>query len=265
MHASRFGCVLALILAVASTAAEAATETVQVHFLPMQEAAALVRSQLSVQGRVTTMPSRRLIVIQDDAKHIQQAKTLLKRLDVPLAQYRINLEISSRQQHQEREYGIEAFHLPGGWVRLELEDEQRTSKQAQRFQLLVSSGQPGQIEAGQIIPTPASRFWLNRHGIIETIVHQPVTSGFAVTLRPAGAKQVRINIRPWMQRETSDAENDGRIEIAEAATELIVPIGETVELAAHHADAREFGHMLLASKSSVRNSELVIRLTVEKR
>jgi len=57
------------MLSCLASPAEAETATVEVLHLSLQEASDAVKSQLSRQGAVARLPSRQMLVIQDDRTH----------------------------------------------------------------------------------------------------------------------------------------------------------------------------------------------------
>jgi len=57
-------------------ASYAATETIEVYFLPLHEAAEVVRTQLSNEGKVVEINTSRVLLIDDKTAYIKKAKTL---------------------------------------------------------------------------------------------------------------------------------------------------------------------------------------------
>lgn len=275
--------------------AHAATEVVEVYFLPLSEAEAAVRTQLSPSGSVSAMPSRRLLLIQDDAEHTEKARALLRQLDVRPVQYHAHLVISQASLQAGHSAGIDAT-LPGGWVRLTMSAQRDSLHESHRYNLRVQSGKPGLVEAGEVVPlTTRQRSWLAGYGIEESTTLVPVTGGFEVLLQPAGEDRVQVKIHPWLQRMMHAQDRIGqaevrigrdsahpnvsvgraravpgpggpvgRISVAEADTELTVPLGSEVSIAASGSDAKMFGQALLAGSSSAANRQLVIRIRVER-
>jgi hypothetical protein len=67
---------------------------------------------------------------------------------------------------------------------------------------------------------------------------------------------MRLNLQPSLARKRQ------RIVVTEAATELTVPLNETVTLAAVHDAAREVGQALLAHRASIGRRTLLLRLRI---
>lgn len=241
----------------------AETATLQIDFLPLDEAAHAVRSQLSPAGSVTTLPSRRLLIINDSASHIEKARALLKQLDQPLQQYRVDVEISEVSDSQWLEVGINELHLPGGWVqsRVNLGAEHQNNRK--HFSLLTTANEPGEVEAGTLQPfLQQTRQWLADYGVItiQSVELVPVTSGFHVTVSSAGKNMARIRINPWARR--TDAGNT--IALAGAATEITIPLDKEITLAAHQGEAKNYGILLLSGYRGKSSQMLLIKLTCRK-
>ena len=196
-----------LLTGLLSLPAFAATEVVEVNFLPLSEAVNAVKTQLSASGSVAAMPSRRILVIDDDRPHLNGAIALLKRLDRQPDQYRAELEIGRSERSATAANHIDAelqvAPLPGGWVRISRRNQQGHADSQQRFSLRLSAGQPGSLETGVIKPyRRQSLQWLAGYGLIkrDSVEMIPITSGFHILIRPAGEGRVHLRITPWMRR-----------------------------------------------------------------
>lgn len=289
-----------------SAPALAATETITVDYLPLGEAAELARSQLSPEGRVATLPSRRLLILEDDEAHLKKARELLKKFDRMPEQFTVQVEIEAIEVTSRSGGGISGAYssqvpLKGGWLRVQLNQQQTHTSNRQSFQLRVSGGEPGNLEVGEIQPMAQEiRQWLSGYGLIrqESVELVTLTSGFHLRLWPVAGDKVRIRITPWMQRlqpqlhgqqevlvdlGSTDApkgapgnkapmrlnampahKQQGIVEIAGAATEITLPAGETVTVAATSSEAEKLGSALLSRYSSTEERQFVIRLRVSK-
>ncbi len=296
------GLLLAGMLAFQPLAALADTEVTAVDYLPLNEAESLVRGQLSPQGSVAAMPSRRLLIIDDDQPHIRKALALLKKLDKPLARFRASVDIITAGHEQMRELGLRGqAALKGGWVRGSLASTARRMADRRHYQLLLSAGQPSHIEAGQVYILPETRAWLRGYGITSSATMVPVTGGFDIIARPAGKGMVHLSIRPWLARLQQNglsgrhelllglgsagnpatppaspadaplrlnaqpqlATHGQRIEVTGAATDITVPVNQEIVLAATGGEAREMGRALLAGRSRTGRQNLWIRLRLQ--
>ena len=196
-----------LLLCAMSTSALAATEAIEIYFLPLSEASEAARSQLSANGKIAPIPSRRLLVIEDDIAHINKAKALLKKLDQPTPQFSAMVEIedidSKTISSASLSGAVSIRKLSGGWIQLASGQQKRSIGNRQKHQLRISAAQPGRIETGIIRSfTRETRLWLSGYGIIQanSVEMIPITSGFSVTAWPVGKDQVRVRITPCMQR-----------------------------------------------------------------
>jgi len=300
----------ALLLALAgwcylAAPASAASDLLEVYFLPLQEAADAVKTQLSDQGRVAAIASRRVLIVDDDRAHIERAKRLLKRLDHPAGQYTVfvSLEDVAAQRYSQSAAAVHAMagSLAGGWIRLQAAHQQSDSRHRQSFQLRISARRSASMEVGAIHAlNRQTRLWLAGYGIVraDSVEMVPVTSGFHVTVAPAGADRVRVHVVPWMRRAAAQVRGrhellfglgttsrpatppSGRadmrlnarpelqaqpvIEIAGAATELLMPLDQSVTIAASNREAGQLGHALLSRYSSAGERQFVIHLRVVK-
>jgi len=289
--------------------AYAASEVIEIFFLPIQEAADVARSQLSEQGKVAVISSRRMLILDDDASHLKKAKALLKQLDQPVQQYTAYVEIEDVRSAGGGGTGLSSAYistgdqaakeLPGGWARIQLEKSGSHSRNRYSFQLRVTANKPGNIEVGTLQTlNNETRAWLSGYGLVKmnSVELIPITSGFKVQVWPSGTDQVRLRIVPWMQRKSSQvsgqhemlidlgtARNPNRpptndanmrynavprvqqaniVEISGAATELTIPIDQTVTIAAARNEAGKLGSALLSRHSSIGKRSFVIRVRV---
>jgi len=294
---------LLLLLLLPVTHAMAATDVISIDYLPLEEAAAVARSQLSADGSVGTLASRRMLIVDDDEAHLQKVRALLKRLDVRAEQYTLHmsmLDVASRTDTQTQLGGSANLgNLTGGWVQMRLHNQHDGSSNSQQFSLRLSAAEPASIEVGTLQPLEETRLWLSAYGITQarSVTMVPITSGFRVTARPAGSDQVHLRIVPWMQRQNVQLQGqheillelgstnapatppgqvgnmqlDARpvisqaksIEISGAATELTIRKGEEVEIAASSGEANQLGHALLSRYTSIGKRQFVMRLKID--
>jgi len=271
-------------------AAHAETAVVEVYFLPLDEAETVVQGQLSPSGSVSAIASRRMLIIQDDAEHIDAATSLLRRLDARPVQYRATVEILQSRQQLSQGASLQGV-LPGGWLRVALSAADNRSGERRSYNLRLQSGQAGFIEAGEIVPvTSRVRSWLAGFGFEQTTQLVPVTGGFELRVVPLADDQVRVELHPWLrslqasgQQGRAEVQIDagggvrgrldsrpqqrrasGRIAVASADTVVTVPLGSEVTIAGVDGDANMLGEALLAGQSSAGGSRLVMRLKVER-
>lgn len=300
-HHAFLAAFMAMLLCLASPA-EAETATIEVLHLPLREASDAVKSQLSRQGTVARLPSRQMLIIQDDAGHIERARALLKRLDMPAPQLNVQVSVVERETGNKTAMKVSGVILPGGWVRIQTNHEAQQGNNNQRFRLRVTSGKYGRIEAGNIRAVrPSVRHFLHRYGVADApdLALVPITAGFDVRARLIGKSNVRLDIHPWFERERQETniqadmeilpslgstaatkrppatqapirlnmqpQQSSRIEriaVTDANTELTVRLGETVTLAATRQAAKAFGNALLDHYTTVASRSVLLRLTV---
>ena len=254
-------CLLATVMAAAAQAGTAFA-TFEVYHLPLNEAVRLVKSQLSPDGKVTVLASRRLLVVQDDEAHIKQAGSMLKRLDQSLPVYKLQLEILETGASSQTGAGITQIRLPGGWVRLRLNATASDSRSSRLFDLRAMAGDQARIETGLIVPVQSSvRRWLEGLGVWQdtTVTMTPVTSGFAVIAQPLPNQRVRLRLHPWLRRM---AQSGQTIDITEAETEIIMNLEEDVTIAATGQEAKNFTRALLGYDDAANSGDIQFRFRV---
>ncbi|OIO72958.1 MAG: hypothetical protein CO186_04745 [Zetaproteobacteria bacterium CG_4_9_14_3_um_filter_49_83] len=246
--------------------AQAATEVFQVDFIPMNEAKAAVQMQLSPQGNVVIMHSQRKLIVMDDDAAIERVVRLLRQIDVMAQQFSTRVSISSHRREQASGIGVAAV-LPGGWGRISARDSRQQSNISQQYQLRLQSGASGSIEVGQVVPLRQSvRAWLTGFGIVleQQTRLTPVTGGFDISIRAAGENHARVTIHPWLKQLNNRTDAAAiRIDIAEASTELTVPLGQTVTLATTGGDAQQFATALIAATSQNSDQQLQFQFKVD--
>ncbi|MDQ6950069.1 MAG: hypothetical protein Q9M26_00215 [Mariprofundales bacterium] len=182
--------------------------TIQVDNLPMAEAESLAKSVLSAHGTVASLPSQRLLVLQDDAKHIQAARKLLQQFDRPSDQFRLTVELEQREALDDAQLQA-AAKLPGDWLRLPAGGEaeagvlQASTIANRHWSLLLQTNRAGSITLGQVQPQRSvTRQWLEGYGLLahDSVNLVSFRSGFAVRLQAAGNHKVEVKITPWLAR-----------------------------------------------------------------
>lgn len=294
--------VLPMFLLFFCQAAQAATDSIEILHLPLNEAAAVARSQLSETGKLAEIPSRRLLIITDDAAHLNKARKLLKQLDVAVPQLRIRMDISEQTTRKNRSMHVNSSPLPGGWLRIAAATSARKTNKQQQFSLRTTSGRAAHIETGEIRSSRrAIHQYLARYGVVEknSVALVEITAGFDVQATLLAGDKVRLNIRPWfkrMQQNTgysgnmellSDAGNtlataqppsntaplrfnmqpDSTIQekifyVSDAQTEITVKLGETVSLVSASSSASEFAAALTAYHGLQQQRDMLIRLHI---
>lgn len=293
----------ALLLLLLPAVAAAATISLRVDYLPLQEAAELVRTQLSPQGTVAVLASRRLLVVADDEQHLKQARAILKRLDVAPPAYVLHLQILQVRNNARLAGGIRGIRLPAGWLRIEAARSKGAAEQTQSFALRLRDGREGRIELGEIRPIRSEvRRWLGAHGIAEAVMLSPVpiTAGLAVRATGLGGKRVRLRLHPWLRYEQSSVAARGKmevlvdlgsidapatpparnapvrlnagpelargarvIEVMDAATEVEVELGRPLILAAADQAAHGFSQALLSYATAAAARHIRFVLTLQ--
>jgi len=218
-------CMLPALLMLNAQSAMADTATIEVMHLPLDEAAAAVSTQLSGDARIAQMPSRRLLIISDDAAHIEQAREFLRTLDSAPAQLISRIQLAEHYASRGEKLSVAAT-LPGGWVQLDAGAASRHGSNRRDFMLRTSSHAPGHIEAGEIRAVDTGvRQYLTAHGIISanSVELVNITGGFDVQATLLAGDMVRVNIHPWLKNDAADSGMD-------AKTEMLIDAGSTLSV-----------------------------------
>lgn len=279
--------------------AYAATETIEVYFLPLHEAAEVVKTQLSNEGKVVEINASRVLLLDDKAVNIKKAKALLKSLDKPVAQLTVQVNIEDISSLQDRSItgAISVSPLSGGWAQLAVGQKVEHVSNRSQYQLRVSANKPGRIETGSIHKfNKSTQRWLSGYGLISenSVEYITISTGFYVQARPVGNGMVHVRITPWMKRASNEGLSDNQdvliglgknvtpavpdsylrysensaskqhreISIMGASTELTVSIDKEVIIAAIDHEAEQLAEMLLAQRSKIGKRQFVMRLKV---
>jgi len=277
----------------------AVTATLEVYFLPLHEAAEAVKTQLSNQGKVVEIHASHLLLLEDKAAYIKKAKALLKRLDKPVAQLTVHVEIEDSLSLQQNSMAAEVAMTPlsGGWVQLRAGQHMEHVAHRGQYQLRVTETKPARIEIGQMHAfNKRSQRWLSGYGLIEenSVEYIALSTGFFVRARLVGKDLVHVRIVPWMKRADEDSLDENQaaliglgknvtpaipdsylrykaqkdpkpvheVRIAGAATELTISLDKTVSIAAVSQEAENLANVLLGRYSSFGKRQFVIRLKV---
>ena len=200
------------------------TASFQVKHIQLEEAKDLAATQLSDEGRLSTLASRSLLIAVDKHKNIEKIRKLLQQFDVPSPKLLLNLQVLAVSTAQSRLWAEKGQSLPGGWILVEsaVSDRARlmTSKEA-----WLSSNSKTRIETGSIRPVRLEiRQWLEHHGVPDTpdLALHPITAGFAFRTSLQHGNRVKLELNPWI-KATQQAQIS-----AQAHVEVLPDLGTTV-------------------------------------
>lgn len=249
---------LFLVLFIRNGMALAEALTYSVRHLPLNEAVQIAQSLASPQGKVATLESKRMLIIVDEPQRLTAILQLLRRLDRKNPAYEVTLEIRSIKEERLRK--LAAHVVDGGWILLAQDDkdkEQTTS----RLMLRLQAGREGEMVIGKIVPL---RPWIRRrlagHGLVSlhTVTLVPVTTGFRVRVHASTTGRALVSLTPWMRR----LESERTVYLNRAHTEISVPLGRWIHLAAVEGEAESFGRALASRCEAGTRQSLVLRLHI---
>ena len=196
----------------------AETATIIVRNMPIPEAAALAKSQLSPTGHIIPLPSRKALIIEDDLTHIRQARKMIRRVDLLEAPLSIQVDTEAYVHGSEDSSHASHFMLSGGWERVHLEKGVLNSTPSvsfsdpyaiqgltpfSHFNLRLSPGKYGRMAIGEIRAIrPGVRRWLVHYGVADTpdMALVPVRAGLDIQAIWVDGTHVRLHIRPWIEQ-----------------------------------------------------------------
>ena len=180
-----------------------ATETAsfQIKHISLEEAKGLAQIQLSPDGRLSTLPSRSLLIAVDNQENIEKVHSLLQQFDVPAPRMLLNLQVLAVSRVQSRLWAAEGQQLPGGWKLITNPGSIKHRLMATR-ETWLRPGTGIRIETGGVRPIrPEIRDWLEQHGVPDSpdLALHPITTGLTFRASLQQTNQVRLELSPWIK------------------------------------------------------------------
>jgi len=200
------------------------TASFQVKHIQLEEAKDLATTQLSDEGRLSTLASRSLLIAVDKHKNIEEIRKLLQQFDVPSPKLLLNLQVLAVSAAQSRLWAEKGQSLPGGWVLVEntVSDKYRLMASKKAW---LNSHSKTRIETGSIRPVRLEiRQWLEQHGVPDRpdLALHPITAGFTFRTSLQEGNRVKLELNPWI-KPTQQAQIS-----AQAHVEVLPDLGTTL-------------------------------------
>jgi type II secretory pathway component GspD/PulD (secretin) len=261
----------AFILSNVSHADEVAV--IRVKYRGAEEMAPIVQGLLSPDGHLSVDTRVNSLVIVDNPAAIQRVHEYLNRFDVPIERLRIRVRFYEKQTADQRAASIDGSVSGKDWriatggqnkdgVEINLENRMRDQNSVSEYFVMTSSGSPAYIATGNEIPYRQTwGYRLGRHRKkTGPVTYKKIETGFEVTPRIVG-DQVNLKIIP---RVTHDNTTDGVIRFHGAQTNLMVPLGQWVEIGGSDRQQNEIVSEILSRRRGDEMFSLTMALMVEK-
>jgi len=272
-YSAILGFCLVLVVALQGSVAWAdEVAVIRVQYRQAAELAPIVQSMLSAEGTVTVSQRTNSLVIVATPEAIRRVQSYLDQFDRPIEQVRIHVRFHTTRADHERTMEArgrvsndDLTVTTGGRQKdgadISIEDRRRRQKSDSEAFVVVMSGSPAFIRAGQEIPYRQSSPFFRHHAPRDgTVAWQTVESGFEVTPTVAG-DSVNLKIVP---RIAYDDRQDAVIRFFGAQTELMVPIGQWVEIGGAAGQENEVVKEILSRSRGGDNTITFMSLMVER-
>jgi len=290
-----------LFCCMAAPVSNAETASFQIDYLSLEEAEGLVRTQLSSTGRLSAIKTRHLLVVEDDRTHIKKIRRAIHQFDIARSGVFLEASVVGMPKALFNAGAAVGMDLPGGWKKVPVHTDQQPTTGNRR---LLGSGDVFGLIVGKPRPIRSGiRHWLSRYDFRDRpgLALNSFLAGLDIKVQLLKGRHALLSIRPWIRREGEEHESSAidrdsgvlvppgvinthqsqvwvsaypfkergrdekQVEISGAETELVVSVGEPVELAAIRGDAMGFGEAALSSDPEGFSKFLIIRVSVSKK
>lgn len=273
-----FGAVMlifGLLLYGGPTTAQTNEEVTQIRIVhrDVNQMLAIVKPLVSPYGFISAdVPSNSLIVI-DNPAYVKRIRELVSRIDQPVPQLKIRVQYGYHEAAKEQSVStrgkIEIGDATIGvgqkreeGVDVELSSEKRQRQMDGEYTVIVRSGSTAYISSGYDVPYPERWSRLShKHGHIRgPVTFKKVDTGYDI--RPVlMGNNVQIEIMPHISYLNPRGLREP-IRFAEAATQVVVPLGQWVEIAGTTDSQREINREIWGGGQASGEKELSMRLMV---
>jgi type II secretory pathway component HofQ len=235
----------------------------------------IVRTILSPGAKVTVATRVNSLVIVDNPDAIQRVRDYLAAFDIPVEQVRIRVRFHERLTDTERSESIDGRLSGKDWsmatdkrtkdgIEFNLEQRKRLQTSVSEYFVTTASGNPAYISTGKEIPYLENGGYLShRHRRTTgpgTVTFKEVETGFEVTPRIVG-DHADLKIVP---RIAYDETEGGVIRFHGAQTNIMVPLGQWVEVAGSDGQQNEIINEILTQRRGDEMVSLSMAVMVEK-
>lgn len=252
----------------------AETAVIPVHYRTASEVLPIVKGMLSPKGRVTFAASAHSLVITDTAANIQRVRTFLETFDTAPQQVRIRLRFNEKASSAERSIKGRGRVSGNGWsiatgektadgVEIRLDDRQKQQQETNEHVLVTTSGTPAYLLTGADVPYRQrwTGFCRRYAACPDTIEYLRIDTGMEILPRIVGDR-ASIEITPRISRVQA-GDPTGVIRFTRAATRLLIPLGQWVEVGGTHQSDNEVLSAILERGGGQEQSSLSMSILVE--
>lgn len=265
-------CFFSLLLLSSVCIAES-IEVIGIKYRRADEVVPMVKNFLSQDGKVTVDRRTNSLVVVDEEDSIQKVREFLKNYDKPIQQVTVYVRFKELRSEKGGSVSADARVSGDGWsvftggktedgVDVRVKGRKSDSRNLSEYYVRIASGSPAVILAGKEIPYTDQ--WLYLCGkyanISGSIGFHTIDSGFEV-VPVVMSDRVSIDITPQISYE-ADRGKPGIIRFTRAATTILVPMDEWVEIGGTSGTDNEVITAILESGSRTKNSKLSISLKV---
>jgi len=194
----------------------AETASFQIRHIPLEEARDLAQAQLSTEGRLSTLPSRSLLIAVDQSENIENIRSLLQQFDVPTSGWVLNVQVLAVSKAQGLFWAAEGKQLRGGW-KLIINPAATKQHLIETKEAWLRRYGETRVETGDIRPVRLDiRQWLEQHGVADTpdLALHPITTGLACRISSQHDKQFRLTLNPWLKTtQQAQVSASGSVEV----------------------------------------------------
>jgi type II secretory pathway component GspD/PulD (secretin) len=266
---------LAVLFAAATASADPAVEVIALRYRSPSEILPLVKPLLSPEGKISADDRTNQLIVVDRQEAIARIRQTLSALDQPASPVTIRVRFQEDREQEDRSIAAGGrISGRGGSVSagrsrrtgdgLDVRWQDRSTRRAgdSEYFIQVLSGNWAYIRVGQDVPSSA--YWMDlgrRHG--QTLAYRRIETGFDV--RPVIRETlVEVEIVPRLS-EMGSSDASGTVRFAEAATKLLVPLGQWINIAGSDQTTSEVVRAILETGTSRQSSALSLQMMVEAR
>ena len=253
-HVLRLAVLTVLLVQTAVAGAEHDLAFIHLRVLTVEEATELAQTLLSPNGRVTGVPSRRLLVVQDRPDKIEAIRTLIRKTEGPPVNIRVEVRFAEERNHRRRGAGIE-----GGGIRVErrngdtgvsgnvgvrFESRSRQETASTTQFVVTANGHPARIRAVESVADPVWVYHYGlRHGWWERdFIWRDLGASLWVRPRLVGDNTVEVQVYP---RLTSRGDKPLSLDVKDVSTSVVTRSGTPVQIGElDEARSRFYRHLL---------------------
>jgi type II secretory pathway component GspD/PulD (secretin) len=261
----------ALILQTLNSSAEDLTlKTYSVHYTDPAEIAEVAPAMMASTNELTIKQIDRKLVVNGTAEQHEFIRLMLRDLDTPPKNIRIDVDFGSSGSSRNSEFGVRPggpIVIRDGEVHGSLEGSfgsRSTTTTENTTQMLVAmDGHSASIRVGERVPYIS---WLteygSRHGYVRDIEIEWKDVGSFLAAEPTivGPGLIRIRLIPELSGRLKDGKRK-KIQFTDLATEVVVADGQTISIGGFSKDEEFSSKFLVGSAPGSRSVNTTITLT----